>query len=192
MIELLTADGRKAPPSDFAKRLEAFDPNLRAVWGLGQLTPFAGWVIERRIPAAMKARVYADSDIKPANRERYADQVVLDEHGNVALRRAVDMMPDWHPVYQVMDEEGEPILELGEFVIDYLRRNYDRTLLGVPELGLRHLSQDRAEKAIRDRKRKDELADRQARLVMDHKYEIWPEVMAFSGQPRFVKEGTEI
>ncbi len=187
---MLTVEGHRAPPSDFVKRLEAFDPNLRVVWGLGQAVPFPGWVIERRIPDAMKAKVYGGK-IRPADQQRYADQIITDHLGGTLGRRQFDMMPDWHPVYQVRDKHG-PILELGEFVIDFLRRTYERTLLGHPELALRHLAEDRAAKEASDAAKHDERLDRAAREVMEHKNEIFPESFASSGQPADVMEGTEL
>lgn len=188
---VLTVDGHRAPPSDFIKRLEAFDPNLRVVWGLGQAFPFPGWVIERRIPAAMKARVYGAKKERPANQPRYADQILTDARGSAIGGRRYDMMPDWHAVYMVIGEDGKPQRELGEHVIDYLRRNYERTLLGFPELSMKHWHEDHAAQQVAEDKRHDELLDRAARKVMEHKAEIFPEQFAFSRAPEKVKEGTQ-
>ncbi len=195
-ILLLTADGHRAPPSSFVKRLEAFDGNLRVVWGFGQGKPFPGWVIERRIPNAMKALVYGGATgLKPANRERYADQGITDDRGNRIGGRRFDMMPDWHPVYRVVNEDGDPIMELGEHVIDYLRRNYARTLLGQPQLSSKHHAEDLEATAQRKARERQELIDRAARKVMEHRYDntVFPEnAMGFKGSRGIVKEGTEL
>lgn len=190
MAHILSLEGHRVPPTAFVKRLEAFDPNLRVVWGINQAVPFPGWVIERKIPGHMKEKVYG-GDKKEPNRERFADQYVVDEKNKTVARRRYDMMPDWHPVYRVMDEWGDPITELGDFVIDYLRRHYMRTLLGFPELSARHHAQDLAEQAIREEKQHDQFLDEVSRKVMDHKYSIWSEVMAFGGQATTIKEGTD-
>lgn len=186
---ILTVEGHRAPPSDFVKRLAAFDPNLRVVWGLSQAIPFPGWVIERRIPSEMKAKVYGRTN-RRVDEERYADQIITDHLGGKIGRRQFDMMPDWHPVYTVRDKHG-PILELGEFVIDFLRRTYMRTLLGFPELSLRHWQEDHAADQVAEEKRHDDLNDRIAHKIMDHKTEIFPDQFAFSRQPAKVQEGTE-
>lgn len=196
---ILTVDGSRVPPSGFTRQLERFDPNLRVRWGMGQAFPFPGWIIERKIPEHMKKRLHESKVRKMAEKNphwdsssRYADQVIVDEHGNVVLRRAYDMLPDWHEVYRAMDKDGNPILELGEFVIDYLRRHYDRTLLGFPELGKRQHLADQEERRQRELRAKERRIDEAADAVMAHRHEIFPEILAFGGQPRTVKEGTEL
>lgn len=192
MSEILTLEGHRAPPSSFVRKLEKFDPNLRVVWGLGQTSPFPGWVIERRIPGHMKEKVYGGN--KAANRERFADQYIVDANGSRIGRRQYDMMPDWHPVYCVMDGEGQPITELGEFVIEYLRQPnvYRRTLLGFPELSMKFMNEDRAEHQAAQDKKHDQLITEAAEQVVDRRTEVWPEHFGHSGQPNKVMEGTEL
>jgi len=194
MSEILTVEGHRAPPTQFVKMLERFDPELRVVWGLGQAAPFPGWVIERRIPGHMKEKVAQAGRDRAANRERFADQYIIDAQGRMVGRRLFDMIPDWHPVYCVMDGDGQPILELGEWVINYLRQPhvYRRTLLGFPELSKRFLREDREEQAAREAKKDDERSDIIAQAVIDHRTEIFPEICGFSGQPSKILEGTEI
>lgn len=183
--------GRREPPDWFVKMLKRFDPCLRIRWGMDQAVPFPGWVIERKIPDYMRARVSEAVERQSLkNRmpghwinERYSDQSILDASGNVVYRRLYDMMPDWHEVYRLMDSEGNPIVEVGEFVIDYLRRNYDRTILGQPQLSLRYHAQMQKEYEARQEKIRQERLAKVADEVMDHKYEIWNDVMAFGGQP---------
>lgn len=187
---LFSAEGGRVPPSWIQKKLQAFDPDLRISWGMSIGLPFAGWIVERRIPDHMKAKVYGDPK-KSANRERYSHQIILDEHGNRIPRR-FDMMPDWHFIYKVENEAGQPILELGEFLVDYLRRNYERTLMGFPELSTRHHREDVAAReavVLKFRKRvNEEIAEK----VMDHRFEVFGDVMDRSGQPAQVMEGTEL
>ncbi len=187
---IFTAGGAPAPPSWFIKKLKAFDHNLRVSWGLGLMNPFPGWVIERRIPDDMKERVYNQKHKDP-NRPRYAHQELRDEHGYSGTRQ-FDMRPDWHAVYLVMNEFREPILELSENVIDYLRANYERTLLGFPELGRKHLLEDKRDQERRDRAKRERDLDRATEQVMENKYAIFSDVMGRSGQPAQVMEGTEL
>lgn len=191
MAEILTLEGHRAPPVSFVKKLERFDSNLRVVWGLGQAVPFPGWVIERRIPGHMKERVYRKTRPQDA---RFADQAIVDSKGNALGRRRFDMLPDWHPVYQVMDGDGLPIVELGDFVIDYLRQPniYRRTLLGFSELSLKFLKEDHDANEERKEKRHGSFIDQAVESVMSHKTEVFPESFAFGGQPSKVHEGTEI
>ena len=189
-IEILTADGHRAPPSGFVKMLERFDSDLRVRWGAGQAMPFFGWIIERRIPQKMKERAHSET-VEKMKREnphwsddgRYADQVIVDEHENVILKRAYDMLPDWYEVYRCMDANGEAIPELGEFVIDYLRKNYEKTLLGIPALAERERRKAADDKAKRDGAAKHQRIDEAAQDVMDHRREIFHETEAFVGPP---------
>lgn len=167
---------------------------------MDQAVPFPGWVIERKVPDYMRARVtenverQALKNKRPGHwiNERYSEQTIVDEHGNPIYRRLYDMMPDWHEVYRCMDGEGKPILELGEFVIDYLRLNYDRTILGQPQLSLRYHAQMQREYEAREEAKRQERTNRAAEAVMDHKFEIFSDVMAFGGQPSKVfKESHE-
>jgi hypothetical protein len=199
-IEILTADGYRAPPSGFVKMLKRFDPDLRVRWGAGQAIPFFGWIIERRIPQKMKKRLHKDTVEKMKKNNphwsddgRYADQVILDEHENVILKRAYDMLPDWHEVYRCMDNNREPVPELGEFVIDYLRKNYEKTLLGTPVLAERERRKAADEKAKRDITVKYQRIDEAAQDVIDHRFEIFHETEAFVGPPAkvFKKEQHE-
>lgn len=171
------------------KQLERFDANLRVVWGFGLGKPFPGWVIERRIPDHMKAKVYGD---KPSNRTRFSDQWVVDEKGKTVVRRSFDMMPDYHPVYRVIGDDGQPILDLGEHVIDYLRKNYTRTLLGFPELSLQHHREDQSLSETRKQKQDEQLWEDSSLKVMEHKTDVFPESFHFGGQPSQVKEGSEL
>ena len=188
--EILTAEGHRAPPSGFVKKLKVFDPNLRVRWGAGQAMPFFGWIIERKIPAEMKERTES-AMIAKMKREnghwtedgRYADQVIVDEHENVILRRSYDMLPDWYEVYRCMDDAGQPIPELGDFVIEYLRRNYEKTLLGIPALASKERQKAADEKIARDLGRKMARIDQAAQDVVDHRYQIFHETEAFGGQP---------
>lgn len=189
MAEILSLEGHRVPPRYFVELLERFDPNLRIVWGLSQAVPFAGWVIERKIPGHMKEKVYNRKD-KPGNRPRFADQKIVDDNDRVIGRRQYDMMPDWHPVYRIMDEYGSPITDLGEFVIDYLRKNYERTLLGFPELSARHHDQDLADRAFREDLERETFLENVGRKVLEHKYSVWPEYFAFGPQATTIKEGT--
>jgi hypothetical protein len=188
--KILTVDGHRAPPSGFVKILERFDSDLRVRWGAGQAMPFFGWIIERRIPQNMKERANDETveKMKMANPHwsddgRYADQVIVDEHENVILRRAYDMLPDWHEVYRCMDADGEPVPELGEFVIDYLRKNYEKTLLGIPALAKRERRKAADEKATRDVAVKYQRIDEAAQDVIDHRHQIFHETSAFVGPP---------
>ena len=189
-IEILTADGNRAPPSGFVKMLERFDPDLRVRWGAGQAMPFFGWIIERRIPQKMKERAHSET-VEKMKREnphwsddgRYADQVIVDEHENVILKRAYDMLPDWHEVYRCMDANGHAVPELGEFVIDYLRKNYEKTLLGIPALAERERREAADDKAKRDGAAKHQRIDEAAQDVMDHRRQIFHETEAFVGSP---------
>ncbi len=197
MAEVLTTTGRRDPPSWFVKVLKQFDPCLRIRWGMDQAVPFPGWIIERKIPDYMRARVTEAVERqglkskRPGHwvNERYADQVIVDEHGNPIYRRLYDMMPEWHEVYRLMGEDGKPFLELGEFVIDYLRRNYERTILGQPQLGLRYHAQMQKEFEAREEAKRVARTEAAAEAVMDHKYEIWSDTMAFSGQPSKIFKG---
>jgi hypothetical protein len=186
--EILSVESYRKPPAEFVKQLERFDPDLRVVWGLGQAAPFPGWVIERRIPGEMRAKFYEN---KPRGRERYAAQVVV-ENGKVVGYRRFDMQPDYWPVYRVMNAEGEPISELGEFVIDYLRIHYKRTLLGFPELSEKFHKEDLAEKEAAEVVGHDKFLDDTSRKVLEHRTEVWPEYFAHGGQPKQLKEGTEV
>ncbi len=188
-VQLLSADGRRIAPPSFVRLLAQFDRDLRVVWGFSLGKPFPGWVIERRIPGHMKAKVYGS---KPANRTRFADQWIVDEKGKTVTRRSFDMMPDWHPVYRIVGEDNEPILELGEHVIDYLRQHRNRTLLGFPELSMRHHEEDLREQAAMDEKRDEQLIAATAEKIMDRKTEIFPESFHFGGQPETVMKGTKI
>lgn len=171
MAEVLTVDGHRAPPTWFVKALERFDPNLRVKWGIDQAVPWPGWVIERRIPDHMKAVVYGR-----VNGPRYADREITDHAGHVIGRQAYDMMPDWWEIHRV---EGE----LGEHVIDHLRRNYEKTLLGHPALAMRHSREFQAEQDARAaetvRKLDEEAVDR----VMDDRNQIFKDQIAFGPQP---------
>lgn len=190
-VDILTADGHRVPPPWFVLKLEAFDPNLRVQWGFGLARPWPGWIIERKIPDEMKAKVYQDPK-KQANRERFKHQIIVGKNGERIADRQLDFMPDWHFVYAVCDTDGMPVLELGEFVIDYLRKNYNRTLLGHPELARRYVAQDDAEDAARLVKKDEQLLEDVADAVEDNKYQIFHETMARTGQPATVKEGTEL
>ena len=199
-IEILTVDGHRAPPSGFVKMLEKFDPDLRVRWGAGQAMPFFGWIIERRIPQKMKERLHKDTVAKMqkdnphwSDDGRYADQVIVDEHENVILKRAYDMLPDWYEVYRCMDDNREPVPELGEFVIDYLKKNYEKTLLGMPVLAERERRKAADEKAKRDVAAKYQRIEEAAQDVIDHRYQIFHETEAFVGPPSkvFKKEQHE-
>ncbi len=199
MAEVLTTTGRRDPPSWFVKVLKQFDPCLRICWGMDQAVPFPGWIIERKIPDYMRARVsesverqsLASKGKMPGHwiNERYSDQVIVDEHGNPIYRRLYDMMPEWHEVYRLMDAEGKPVLEVGEFVIDYLRAHYERTILGQPQLSLRYHAQMQKEFEAREEAKRVARTEAAAEAVMDHKYEIWNETMAFGGQPSKIFKG---
>ena len=199
-VEILTVDGHRAPPSGFVKKLERFDKDLRVRWGAGQAMPFFGWIIERRIPQNMKKKMHNETVEKMKRKNphwsddgRYADQVIVDEHDNVILRRAYDMLPDWYEVYRCMDDRGEPVPELGEFVIDYLRQNYEKTLLGVPALIKQECREASDEKVRRDVAEKYQRLDEAAQDVMDHRYKLFHETEAFVGPPSkvFKKETDE-
>lgn len=190
-ISILTADGHPAPPSWFVAKLEAFDPNLRVTWGFGLARPFPGWVIERRIPNEMKARVYGNPS-RPGNRERFAHQRIVERNGTVVAERAFDMMPDWHLVCRIATDDGTPILELGEWVIDGLRREYERTLLGFPELARRYVAEDDRQHDAQMAKLNEQLVEEVADAVEDRKFEIFKDTMAIVGQPTAIKEGTEL
>ena len=187
---ILTAGGSPEPPSWFVSRLKDLDPGLRIVWGLGQGLPWAGWTIEREIPEHLKAKVYKD-DGKDPNRPRYARQEIVDERG-VTSYREYDLRPDWWPVWNVVGPDGQATMEVGEFILDYLRRNYARTLLGYPELSMRHWHEDHANQSSVEEANKEKRLDEATRDVMDHKYEIFEETMAWSGQPQRVAKGTEL
>jgi hypothetical protein len=190
VIETTITDGRRDAPVWFQKLLKRFDPCLRIRWGMDQAVPFPGWIIERKIPDYMRDRVSERVERSSLRNkmpghwinERYADQTIVDEHGNPIYRRLYDMMPEWFEVYRLKDAEDKPVLELGEFVIDYLRQNYDRTVLGEPQLSLRYHAQMQREYQERQEKLKAERLDRVAEEVMDHKFEIFSDVMAFGGQ----------
>lgn len=201
MAEVLTTDGRREAPVWFQKLLKRFDPCLRIRWGMDQAVPFPGWIIERKVPDYMRARVTENVERRALKsripghwiNERYAEQTIVDEHGNPIYRRLYDMMPEWHEVYRLKGDDDQPVLELGEFVIDYLRRNYDRTILGEPQLSLRYHAQMQREFEEREAAKTARATEAAAEEVMDHKYEIWPEVLAFGGQPsKIFKESTDV
>jgi hypothetical protein len=187
---ILTAGGAPEPPSWFVQRLKDFDSGLRIVWGLGQGLPWAGWTIERRIPEHLKAKVYKD-DGKDPNRPRYMQQEIIDERG-IKSYREYDLRPDWWPVWNVVGPDGQATMEVGEFVLDYLRRNYTRTLMGFPELSMKHWREDHADEPQREEARRQKRLDEATQEVMDHKYDIFSDTMAFGGQPKRVEEGTEL
>lgn len=187
---ILTAGGAPEPPSWFVKTLERFDANLRIVWGLGQGMPWPGWTIERRIPDHLKAKVYKD-DGKDPNRPRYRRQTMIDDQGSISYRE-YDTRPDWWPVWNVVGPNGEPTLTVGDFIIDYLKRNYARTLMGFPELSMQHWREDHADQSAKEADRKEKRLAEATEDVMDHKYEIFSDVMAFGGQPKRIAEGTEL
>ncbi len=199
MAEVLTTTGRHDAPSWFVKVLKQFDPCLRIRWGMDQAVPFPGWIIERKIPDYMRARVSEKVERQALQakgkmpghwiNERYADQTIVDEHGNPIYRRLYDMMPEWHEVYRLMDAEGKPVLEVGEFIIDYLREHYDRTILGQPQLSLRYHAQMQKDYEAREELKRAARTEAAAEAVMDHKYEIWSDTMAFSGQPSKIFKG---
>ena len=196
---ILGVDGSREPPSAFVKQLKRFDPELRIRWGMGQAVPFPGWIIERHIPPHMRKRNQEALERRRGARKpnwsddgRYADQVVVDSHGDVVLRRAYDMMPEWWEVYRVMDANRQPVLELGEFVIDFLRQHYESTLLGIPELAVKERRAAAEEAERRKAAEHAERLDIVAEEVHDHRFEIFKDVMAFGGQPRQVfKENHE-
>ena len=82
-----------------------------------------------------------------------------------------------------MDANGEAIPELGEFVIDYLRKNYEKTLLGIPALAERERREAADDKAKRDGAAKHQRIDEAAQDVMDHRRQIFHETEAFVGPP---------
>jgi hypothetical protein len=187
-LEILGGDGDPLPPTEFVKSLRAFDPALRVVWGARPyLRPC--WVIERKVPP----KLYYDTYFKGKDPEldRYAEQDMFSDTGTFIGKRLYDMMPDWHPVYFVVNRHGHKI-DLGPHIIEHLRQNYERTLLGIPELSLKHLIIDRAKVEADKARRKEDRMDRAAREVMEHKTEIWKEYFGFSGQPAKVAEGSEI
>ncbi len=187
-LEILGGDGDPLPPTEFVRRLRAFDPALRVVWGV---RPYAQpvWVIERKVPPELYYNTYLKG--KDPERDRYAEQVIYTDEGKYFGKRLYDMMPEYHPVYFVIGHRGEK-KELDGNVIDYLRQNYERTLLGIPELGLKHLILDRARVEADKARRKEDRIDRAAREIMDHKHEIWSDIFGFGGQPRSIKEGTDL
>lgn len=187
-LEIVGGDGDPLPPTTFEKQLRAFDLNLRVVWGARPYTRPC-WVIERKVPPELYYKTYLKG--KDPELDRYAEQTIYNHDGTLFGKRLYDMMPEWHPVYFVVNAKGDK-LDLGPNVIDYLRRNYEYTLLGIPEIGIKTLITDRQKvQDIQDKKKADRL-DRAAREVMDHKTEIWKDYFGFSGQPRTVLEGTEL
>lgn len=187
-IEILGGDGDPIAPTEFVKQLQAFDPALRVVWGA---RPYAKpcWVIERKVPQSLYYNTYLKG--RDPERDRYAEQVIYTDDGKYFGKRLYDMMPEWHPVYFVVDQRGNK-MDLGPQVIDYLRRNYERTLLGLPELSVKHLLIDRAKVEAEKEKRREDRLDRAAREVMEHKTNLWHDLFGFSGQAKTVKEGSEI
>lgn len=186
-LQILGGDGDPVAPAEFTRQLKAFDPNLRVIWGSRSYAKPV-WVIERKVPPELYYKTYFKG--KDPERDRYAEQVIYTEDGKYFGMRLYDMMPEWHPVYFVINARGEK-LELGVHVIDHLRKNYERTLLGIPELSLKHLVIDR-QKVLDDReRRKEKRLEDAAREVMAHKTEIWSEYFAFGGQAKTVLPGTE-
>lgn len=187
-LEIVGGDGDPLPPTAFEKQLRAFDINLRVVWGA---RPYARpcWVIERKVPPELYYKTYLQG--KDPELDRYAEQTIYNDNGTVFGKRLYDMMPTWHPVYFVINSKGEK-LDLDSNVIEYLRRHYEQTLLGIPEIGIKTLITDHAKVEAEQAKRKEDRVDRAAREVMDHKTEIWKDYFGFGGQPRQVLEGTEL
>jgi len=96
----------------FERELQRIHPDLRVVWG-AQEYGVDRWVIQRQIPADVHAQCLEEFESLFPGEDRYFDQSLTDDNGDVRGTRRFDRVPSWALVHIVEDREHDIDSPLG-------------------------------------------------------------------------------